>query len=104
MTSFVAQKSAGLIDWKDHIADLFMASQVSASQAQAKLLIGDGLYRINYAAATKTFTLDDASAETLQALQGLGSSVGRRNDHLTKVKAAFLNGVKAKEFTPSHAL
>ena len=99
-SSFMAQRSAGLLRWSNRIVDAMMAAQVSGSQAQAGLLIGDRLLRVNFQANRGEYVLDDARPDTIARLAELGRSVARAHDMCSAVEAAFLDGRPAAPFVP----
>ncbi len=99
-TSYVAQGSSGKLGWSSRIADAMMAAQVSGAQAQARLLLGDRLVRINFQANRNEYPLDDARRDVAQRLAELGQSVARAHAVRASVEKRFLDAGPAAPFIP----
>lgn len=75
-----------------------MNGQAEVARAQAGLITGGRLHRIDYTAPRKRFSIDNAkSAEDLIAI-GRGEALKKEN--LDEVKRLFLNGKKVEPFVP----
>jgi patatin-like phospholipase/acyl hydrolase len=92
--------SAGLVQWNAGLVELMFEGQMEAALAEAKLLLGGRLHRIDVVAKEGEFTLDDARAEKIRRLINLGRGEAVKKENLEVVKARFLNGVPAAAFTP----
>jgi patatin-like phospholipase/acyl hydrolase len=91
---------AGLVQWNAGLVELMFEGQMEAALAQAKLLLGGRLHRIDVVAREGEFALDDARAEKIRRLVNLGRGEAVKKENLEVVKARFLNGVPAAPFTP----
>lgn len=94
---------SGIVQWNAGLVEVMFEGQMEADQAQAKLLLGGRLHRINVTAKEGEFSLDDARPEKIQRLINLGRGEAVKKEHLEVVKARFLNGMPAPTFTPLHA-
>lgn len=77
-----------------------MAAQVSGAQAQARLLLGDSLLRINFQANRNEYPLDDARPNVAERLAELGRSVARSHAVCSSVESHFLDRGPAATFIP----
>ena len=75
-------------------------AQVEAARAQASLLTGGRLHRVDYIARPGDFSLDDGSPEKIARLIQLGRGVAVRKEHLDVINTRFLNGESAPLFRP----
>lgn len=98
--AFTRQVDAGAAQWGKALIDIFMAGQVSSTLAQARLLLGDRLVRIDKDAPHGLYKMDDAAPDIVDALAELGASVARDHTVRDKVETLFLNGVAAQPFVP----
>jgi uncharacterized protein len=96
-------RSAGIIKWNVGMINLMFEAQAETALVQAKLLLDDRVLRINVTTRPGEYTLDDASAEKIDQLIGLGRGELTRKANLDAVKARFL-GQKAQPFVPLHAV
>lgn len=94
----------GVAQWSAGLVELMFEGQMEAAQAQAKLLLGGRVHRINVVAKEGEFSLDDARPEKIQRLINLGRSEAVKKEHLEVICTRFLNGTKAPTFTPAHVV
>jgi hypothetical protein len=94
-----AASRGGLLGWGPKIADIFLASQSSASLGTAQLLVGhENVFRINPIVPNGRFGLDTIGK--IQMLKGLGASEARKASPRMK---RFLEKT-VDPFIPSHKL
>jgi hypothetical protein len=96
------RRRAGIIGWSTELIELLMRGQVEAALAQAQLLTGHRVHRIDQVVSPGRFSLDDA--RTIEDLIALGHGEARKVEHLSEVKQRFLNGVHAEPFVPKHRI
>lgn len=97
--AFKSRRNGGQLSWAPKIADIFMASQSSASLGMAQLLIGHAnVKRINPVMPKGKFGLD--TIKEIQALKGLGVSEARKE--LPHINEFFVS--KVESFTPEYKL
>lgn len=96
------RRRAGVIGWSTSLVELLMRGQAEAALAQAKLLTGSHVHRIDQVVSRGRFSLDDS--RTVSDLIALGDNEARKDAHLSKVRERFLNGTKARPFVPMHPL
>jgi uncharacterized protein len=94
---------SGIAQWNAGLIEVMFEGQMEADLAQAKLLLGGHLHRINATAKEGEFSLDDARPEKIQRLINLGRGEAVRKDNIDVVEARFLNGTPAPAFVPFHA-
>lgn len=94
---------SGIAQWNAGLVEVMFEGQMEADLAQAKLLLGGHLHRINVTAGEGEFSLDDARPEKIQRLINLGRGEAVKKDNLDVVKARFLDGTPAPAFVPFHA-
>jgi hypothetical protein len=97
--AFTGKITGGKLSVAPEIADIFMASQSSASLGTAQLLLGhENVIRINPYVPKGSFSLDGISG--IAALKGLGITEARKElpniEHFFKEKVTL--------FTPKHSL
>lgn len=94
-----ARGQGGKLRWGPKIADIFLASQSSASLGTAQLLVGHAnVKRINPSVPNNRFGLD--TSREIESLKGLGFSEARKEyPHLSDFFTQ-----KAEPFTPIHTL
>ncbi|MFM0077150.1 CBASS cGAMP-activated phospholipase [Paraburkholderia sediminicola] len=92
---FSQNRHAGLFGWSKYLINVLMAGQATAAQAQARLLVGDRLQRINLPVPEK-IPMDRAS--NAQSLAGRGRSVARAEGQLKVARERFLNGIHVEPF------
>lgn len=96
------RRRAGVIRWSTSLIELLMRGQAEAALAQAQLLTGRNVHRIDQVVSPGRFSLDDARA--IGDLIALGDGEARKVAHLSEVKQRFLNGVRAEPFVPKHRI
>ena len=74
---------------------------MESTLAQAGLLLGGRLHRLNALVEGGTFTLDDARTDRIEQLIVLGRTEAVKKQNLDIVRQRFLNGRKAKPFVPA---
>jgi patatin-like phospholipase/acyl hydrolase len=90
---------AGILGWGTRIVSLLMNAQGEASYKQAMLLVGSERFlRVDCVTRPGEYALD--SSDEVQALAALGRGKAVEKEILEKVKARFLNGIKAEPFVP----
>lgn len=104
MTPFNIAEHAksGIAQWNAGLVEVMFEGQMDANLAQAKLLLGGRLHRINVTAKEGEFSLDDARPEKIQRLINLGRGEAVKKENLEVAKARFLNGKPASPFVPAH--
>ncbi|WP_224364257.1 CBASS cGAMP-activated phospholipase [Hyalangium versicolor] len=96
------RRRAGVIGWSTSLIELLMRGQSEAALAQAQLLTGCRVHRIDQVVSPGRFSLDDA--RTIDDLIALGDGEARKVSHLSEVKRRFLNGIRVEPFVPSRQL
>jgi len=97
--AFKMHRKGGQLPWAPKIADVFMASQSSASLGTAQLLIGHtNVKRINPIMPSGKFGLD--TVKEIETLKGLGVSEARKE--LPNIGEFFLK--KVEPFIPEYKL
>lgn len=97
-----SRRRAGVIGWSTGLVELLMRGQAEAALAQAQLLTGRNVHRIDQVVSPGRFSLDDA--RVIGDLIALGDGEARKAEHLSEVKRRFLNGVTVEPFVPAHRL
>jgi hypothetical protein len=97
-----SRRRAGIIGWNKALVDILMRGQAEAALAQAQLLTGQKVHRIDQVVSPGRFSLDDARG--INDLIALGDGEARKAAHLSEVKERFLNGTRAEPFVPKHRL
>jgi patatin-like phospholipase/acyl hydrolase len=92
------RKRGGALVWNVGILELMMRAQMEASLAQANLLTGGNVHRIDVKVEPGRFSLDDS--RDIDDLIALGDGEARKNENLEVVRQRFLNGVPAERFRP----
>ena len=101
----VAKKvDASALDWNIGMVDLMFQGQMEAALAQAKLLLGGRLHRLNATVPGGTYSLDDAQPEKIEQLVVLGRGEAVKAENREPIRQHFLNGQKAEPFVPVVAL
>lgn len=100
----VSQKRrlGGIAQWNAGLIEVLFRGQAEAALAQAGLLTGGRVHRIDVQVERGRFSMDDARG--VLDLVALGDAEGRKKVHVEKVARDFLNGVPAPRFTPVHPL
>lgn len=93
------RRVGGLLAWKSNVIDLLMKAQVDGAIAQAQIITGKRILRINATTRPGRFSLDDSTQ--IDALRGLGAQAAK--DQCDEVASRFLDSAVAK-FHPSHRL
>lgn len=96
------RKRGGALIWNVGILELMMQAQMEASLAQANLLSGGNLHRIDVQVESGRFSLDDPRG--IGDLIALGSAEAQKRKHLSEVEKRFLNSDPVEPFVPSHTL
>jgi patatin-like phospholipase/acyl hydrolase len=96
--------NSGIVQWNVGMINLMFYAQVEAARAQASLLTGGRLHRIDYISPPGEFTLDDARPQKVQDLISLGRGEAVKKEHLDVVRSRFLNNDRAAPFVPAHHL
>jgi patatin-like phospholipase/acyl hydrolase len=91
---------SGLVQWNAGLIDLMFQAQVEAARAQANLLTGARLHRIDYVAPIGQFSLDDARPEKIEQLISIGRGEAVKKDNLDAVNDRFLNETPVIPFKP----
>jgi predicted acylesterase/phospholipase RssA len=89
------RRAGGLLSWNRHLVTLLMQAQTDGALAQARLMAGQRVRRIDATTRPGRFTLDDAGQ--VEELRGLGACAAR--EHLDAVADAFLD-TPAAPFRP----
>lgn len=95
---------SGILQWNAGLIDLMFHAQVEAARAQASLLTGGRLHRIDYIAPPGQFSLDDARPEKIDHLISIGRGEAVKKEHIGIVRSQFLNDIKATPFEPCYRL
>jgi hypothetical protein len=91
---------SGFVQWNLGLIDLMFHAQVEAAKAQASLLTGGRLHRIDYIAPAGQLSLDDARLDKIEQLITIGRGEAVKKANLDVVKERFLNGVPAVSYKP----
>ncbi len=102
--SFSEMRTAGVLKWNTGLIDVLMRTQGESSLAQAGLLVGGRLLRIDLSRPPGSYSLDNASRTKIDELASLGAGKGSEARIVSAVKARFLNGVPAKTYQPAYPL
>lgn len=78
--------AGGLVRWGPSIVSLFMRAQMSADLAQARLMLGDRLYRVNRVVPEGVFSMDDG--RQISRLVGMGAEEALH--HVELIASRFL--------------
>ncbi|MBX3684783.1 MAG: patatin-like phospholipase family protein [Rhodocyclaceae bacterium] len=95
---------SGIAQWNAGLVELMFEAQVQSAVAQAGLLLGGRLHRINVTAREGEFSLDKADVETIRRLVTLGRGEAVKKANLEVVASRFLNKQAAPAFVPARAL
>lgn len=95
---------SGIAQWNAGLVELMFEAQVQTAVAQAGLLLGGRLHRINVTAREGEFSLDKADVETIRRLVTLGRGEAVKKANLEVVGSRFLNKQAVPAFVPAHAL
>ena len=93
---------SGVAQWNAGLVELMFEAQVEAAKAQASLLLGGRMHRIDVTVKPGRFTLDDARPEKIDELVQLGRGEAVKRANLEVVRDRFLNGTPADKFVPLH--
>ncbi len=93
---------SGALQWNAGFIELMFEAQMEASLAQARLLVGGRVHRINITAKEGEYALDDATPEKIRRLITLGRGEAVKKANLEVVQSRFLNGTRAAPFKPFH--
>lgn len=93
---------SGAVQWNAGFIEFMFEAQMEASLAQARLLVGGRLHRINIMAKQGEYALDDARPEKIRQLISLGRGEAVKKENLEVVKSRFLNGTPTTPFVPQH--
>ncbi len=100
--SIAHQRNAGLAQWNAGLLNLMFEAQVQADVAQAKLLVGGRLHRINYLAPEGQYSLDAATPAKIDELVALGRGEAVKKENVEPVRRMFLNDTPPPPFVPCH--
>jgi hypothetical protein len=92
------RRGGGVLQWNAGLLELLFRGQTEAALAQANLLTGGGVHRINVVVEPGRFAMDDARG--VADLVALGDAEGRKKVHVEAVSRRFLTGVPAPPFVP----
>jgi hypothetical protein len=95
---------SGIAQWNVGLINLMFYAQVEAARAQASLLTGGRLHRIDYISPPGQFSLDDARPKKIEELISIGRGEAVKKEHLDIVRSRFLNDDRAQPFEPCHRL
>jgi uncharacterized protein len=95
-------KKAGIIKWNAGIINLMFEAQAETALAQAGLLLGGRLHRINVITKPGQFSLGDAAPDKIDQLINLGRGEAVKRQNLDVLKARFVAAPKASPFIPFH--
>ncbi|HXB23524.1 MAG TPA: CBASS cGAMP-activated phospholipase [Gemmatimonadaceae bacterium] len=95
-----ARRFGGIAQWNTALIDVLFRGQAEAALAEASLLTGGRVHRINAVVDRGRFAMDDARG--VSDLVALGASEARKQANVTMVAERFLNGSSAAPFTPAY--
>lgn len=95
-----ARAESGVAQWNAGLVDLMFNAQVEAAKAQASLLLGGRMHRIDVTVAPGRFSLDDARPEKIEELIELGRGEAVKKANTDAVRSRFINGPRAAKFEP----
>jgi uncharacterized protein len=98
--NIAAQANAGIAQWNAGLLELMFEGQMEAALAQARILVGNRLHRLNVVTKAGEYSLDDARPEKIAQLVALGRGEAVKKENLDAVRARFLNGAKVNSFVP----
>ena len=93
---------SGAVQWNAGFVELMFEAQMEAALAQARLLVGGRVHRINITGKAGEYALDDARPEKIKQLVVLGRGEAVKKANMEVVRSRFLNGIPAKPFDPIH--
>ncbi|MBK8085127.1 MAG: patatin-like phospholipase family protein [Devosia sp.] len=102
--SFSEMRTAGVLKWNTGLIDVLMRTQGESALAQARLLVGGRLLRIDLSRPPGSYSLDNATRTKIDELAALGASKGSEAAIVSAVKTRFLNGVPPQEYQPTYTL
>ena len=76
-------------------------AQTEATLAQARLLLGGRLHRVNFMSTAGRFSLDNASETAITHLANLGRKEVEKKEHVELIWSRFVNGTSATPFEPA---
>ncbi|MEO6811459.1 MAG: CBASS cGAMP-activated phospholipase [Isosphaeraceae bacterium] len=94
------RRLGGILSWNKGLVEIFMFAQVEAALAQANLITGGQVHRIDAVTLPGRFLMDDARA--VDELIALGDMEARKRVNVDVVKERFLNGDFVPPFVPNH--
>lgn len=100
--SFSDFRSAGVLGWNVRLIDVLMSAQAEAALAQAGLLLGRRVLRIDTVRPPGTYALDKATPQKISELAALGAAVAREAENAAAVEQRFLNGTAATRYQAFH--
>lgn len=92
--------NASALKWNLGLVNLMFEAQMEATTAEADLLLGGRMHRINFQATAGRFSLDNASKQAIDDLTNLGINEAQKKVHTNVVFTQFLNGTPATPFHP----
>jgi patatin-like phospholipase/acyl hydrolase len=98
--SIAKRTRASALGWNVGLVNLMFEAQAEAAIAQAGLLVGGRLHRINYRAGPGEFSLDNASQRAIDALTHIGFDEAQKKVNTDVVFSKFVNGQPAPSFQP----
>jgi patatin-like phospholipase/acyl hydrolase len=100
--SIAQHKDSGVVQWNAGLINLMFEAQVQADVAQAKVLVGGRMHRINHMAPAGQFSLDNATPEKIEELVSLGRGEAVKKENIEVVRRMFLNETLAEKFLPCY--
>jgi uncharacterized protein len=102
--SIAQNTNASALKWNIGLVNLMFEAQAEASLAQAKLLLGGRLHRIDFAATSNRFSLDNAAPNAINDLTNLGWKAAEKRENTDVVTKRFVNDVPVDQFRPATSL
>lgn len=98
--SIAQNGDASALEWNVGLVNLMFEAQVESTLAQAGLLLGGRLHRLNATVPGGSFSLDDARPERIEELVVLGRGEAVKKQNRVVIQDRFLNGKAVKPFVP----
>jgi patatin-like phospholipase/acyl hydrolase len=102
--SIAQHKNSGVVQWNAGLINLMFEAQVQGDIAQANVLVGGRMHRINHMSPAGQFSLDAATPEKIEELVSLGRGEAVKKENLEAVRRTFLNDTKADKFVPCYSV
>ena len=94
------KRLGGILSWSTGLIEIFMFAQVESALAQADLITGGRVCRIDAVTRSGRFLMDDS--RSVEELIALGDMEARKVHNLEVVRERFLNDISVPPFEPAY--